>query len=181
MDQITPLILQLISTSVNDRLTAARALVAHGPNASPAIPHLIAALSEPNGPVTDSIMWTLGAIGENAIEPLAKAARSGDSQLHRRMACYALGRYAPHATAKMTTLSSLLNDSDREIRRAAAGSLISLGQHLGRDHEYRDSPLSDDEAAAANQLHPLISTFVGDETLDSEFAEQALMWLTPLR
>ena len=51
----------------------------------------------------------------------------------------------------MTILSSLLNDSDPEIRRAAAGSLISLGQHLGRDHEYRDSPLSDDEAAAAKQ------------------------------
>jgi hypothetical protein len=75
-----------------------------------------------------------------------------------------------------------LNDTDTEVRNAAAASLISLGQQLGRDHAYRGSPLSDDELNAAKQLYPLLETFVGDADLDSSgFAEQALMWLRPLR
>jgi HEAT repeat protein len=131
--------------------------------------------------VTDSVVWALGAIGEAAIEPLADAARTGD-QLSRRMATYALGRYAPHASAKMSVLVDLLRDGDPEIRKAAASSLVSLGQQLGRDHSYRGSPLSDDEKNAARKLYPLLQTFVGDAELDDAgFAEQALTWLEPLR
>ena len=81
----------------------------------------------------------------------------------------------------MAVLIGLLNDGDTEVRNAAAASLISLGQHLGRDHAYGASPLSDDELNAARQLYPLLETFVGDADLDNGFAEQALMWLKPLR
>ncbi|ELP31403.1 hypothetical protein RBSWK_04673 [Rhodopirellula baltica SWK14] len=181
MDSVDSLIAKLKSDSVTDRMTAARDLVKHGPNAAAAIPQLIASLADPNGPVTDSVMWALGAIGQAAIQPLATATCTGPT-LRRQMACYALGRYAPYATAKVAVLVDLLHDTDTDVVKAAATSLVTLGQHLGRDHEYRETPLTEDELAAAQKLAALLDTFVGDPCLDnSGFTEQALMWLNPLR
>lgn len=152
MNSIGTLIHQLGSDDVNDRFQAARGLVKLGPDAAPAIPHLIAALTDQSLPVVDSAMWALGACGESAIDQLATAAQRGESQA-RQMACHALGRYAPFATAKTAVLTELLGDVDDKVRKAAATSLVSLGQRLGIDYQNSSSPLSSDELKAARRLY----------------------------
>ena len=94
----------------NVRRAAAEALWKLGPEAEPAIPELIEALSsEEDGDVSGRARRALVAIGEPSVEPLVGALRS-DDQGARTQAAYALAQMRDKAKAARPALIELLKD-----------------------------------------------------------------------
>ena len=120
------------------RFWAARTAVKLGPTAEPLIPDLIALLCDTHYPVTDSVVWALGAVGRSAIAPLIAAACGNDADLRAR-AVLALGRYPEHAGEKLPSIVKSLDDPIANVRNHAARAICSLGQSAHHDQSIYDS------------------------------------------
>lgn len=108
---------------------AARALSQAG---QPAIPGLVAALSDGDPAVRRRAAWALGMMVPRpggALSSLGIALRDGDAEVRRR-AADALGRIGPEAATQAPALRASLGDPDPNVR---FGSARALGQIEGPD------------------------------------------------
>jgi len=103
---------------------AAEALGRVGPEAGPAVPDLIAAVSDPRSDVRWRAVWALGQIGSAAAPavPVLRAALA-DADVRWR-AAEALGEIGPPAAAAVADLLPLLHDPSSSVRWRVA---IALG------------------------------------------------------
>ena len=181
MKEIETLITQLASSNIDERFLAARALVQHGSDAEAAIPALIQALTDPNLPVRDSVVWALGVIGEAAIESLADTSRKGEFAT-REKALWALARYTSFAKRKIAILLEALEDNNAEIRQIASSAISTLGKRIGLKANGSSDLLDDDEQKVIQKLLETLRRIRQDDELnDSPYTEQALEFLESIR
>lgn len=171
------LITQLASNDIDERFWAARALVRYRSNAEAAIPALIQALTDPNLPVRDSVVWALGSIGEAAIVPLADASREGEFDT-RVKALFALARYTSIAQKKTDILIEFLEDRDVEIRQASASAISQLGKRIGLKAASSLEALDDQEHKVLPKLlETLRRIYQHDQLNDPPYTEDAIRLL----
>jgi HEAT repeat protein len=181
MKEIETLITQLASSDIDERFLAARALVQYGSDAEAAIPALIQALTDPNLPVRDSVVWALGAIGEAAIESLADTSRKGEFAT-REKALWALARYTSFAQRKIAIILEALEDNNAEIRQTAASAISTLGKRIGLKANGNPDLLDDDEQKVIQKLLETLRRIRQDDELNyPPYTEQALEFLESIR
>ncbi|NLS92757.1 MAG: HEAT repeat domain-containing protein [Planctomycetaceae bacterium] len=136
-----PQLIRLLDASdESTRDDAAELLGAIGKDAAPAVPKLIEKLAEPEPhrfavevPVTDvglSAAVALGAIGEDALEPLVDSLRDQRPRV-RELAAFALGKMGPDAREAVASLVDRLDDVEAPVRREATCSLGKIGSDAG--------------------------------------------------
>jgi HEAT repeat protein len=90
-----------------------------------AIPYLVKALRENNGPVVEASAAALGSIGDpSAIQSLVAA--MAPDRPRRYAAAWALGEIASGDTAE--ALAAILADEDANLRKSAVRALVKIGQ-----------------------------------------------------
>lgn len=137
---VPQLIRLLDAQDVGTRNDAARLLEAIGRDAAPAVPKLIEKLAEPEPrrravemPVTDvglSAAVALGAIGDDALEPLVDSLRDQRPRV-RELAAFALGEMGPDAREAVPSLVDRLDDVEKSVRVEAAWALGTIGSDAG--------------------------------------------------
>src|SRR5262249_29501425 len=114
------------------RETAAKALGRMGPIGKAALVELSSALKDAHAGTRAAAAEALGHIGPDAApaqSALVGALRDAD-RFARRYAAFALGRIGPKAQAAVPDLAQVLTeDTQPEVRRAAAEALAQLGAH----------------------------------------------------
>ncbi len=109
-----------------DRLTAARALAAMGPDAEAAVPFLAQALNDPNNQVSYDVAAAMGQIGHASTPWLIEATKDFDPN-RRRAIVGAIAQIGPGAEAAVPRLIELLQDPDGMVRQRAAYALNAIG------------------------------------------------------
>jgi len=112
--------------SMEDRLTAARALGAMGPDAEAAVPFLAQALNDPNNQVSYDVAAAMGQIGSASTPWLIEATKDFDPN-RRRAVVGAIAQIGPGAEAAVPKLIELLQDPDGMVRQRAAYALNAIG------------------------------------------------------
>ena len=104
----------------------AAALLEHlGPKAAPAVPELVAALSDKDSEVRREVLYALGAIiaDKGPADPAIVAALDDPEPAVRATAAYALGRAGPVAKAAVPKLRTALEADDLLVRVTSAWAL----------------------------------------------------------
>ncbi len=133
VDVAVPALIQALKNDGNDKVreTAAEALGSFGPNASPAVLPLAAALDSKSSDVrrgASNALSKLGADAQTAVPALITFLKNADSN-KRYVAAGLLSQIGPGAQAAAPFLLPLLKDGDTWVRVEAAAALGSIGQH----------------------------------------------------
>ncbi len=115
-----------ISTAVRTREAAAHALGLLGLPYGGTIPALFRALHDPEGRVCWEAASALARIGKPAL-PVLVAALADKTPRMRHLGAFGLGELGPEAFETLPLLTGLLDDADRQVRTAAAESLVLIG------------------------------------------------------
>lgn len=128
---VKALTLQLTSRDVGLRLRAAKSLGTLKKEALAAIPALTSALADSDGDVRRAVATALRVIQPDAkpskelIQVLVTDLTDPDDGI-RLLAVRSLGRYGPAAVAAMPEVEKLLSDPDKDVRKAAADTMLRL-------------------------------------------------------
>jgi HEAT repeat protein len=126
------LIEQTSSRDVGLRLRAVKTLGSQKADAAVAVPALTVALSDPDGDVRRAAVAALRAV-QPQVKPSKELVQAVVADLAdpddnvRLTAVRTLGKMGSAANAALPALQPLLNDPDKDIRRAAGEALIKLG------------------------------------------------------
>jgi HEAT repeat protein len=152
----------LKSPDEKTRMWAAVMLGELGPSAKPALPALVAALSDPNRVVRDRVVWALVFIdptGKEVLIHLYAPLKDTDAGV-RTTTVKAIGRLGPAAEPAIPELERLLQDPAPSVRMAAAYALVEIGPAAEKSRGYlldvsqndRDPAVRQAAADAAKQL-----------------------------
>ena len=153
---VPPLLRLIKSTEPKARVQAVRTIGALGPDAKPAVPHLIGLLSHPD--IRAEAASALGRIGmpaRAAVPMLISAVKNRDPALRIR-AAEALGRIGEHALHQMrpstsrtvvSALAAALKDPDRRVRAAAATACARIGPQASAASPELVTSLSDSQSS----------------------------------
>jgi HEAT repeat protein len=123
-------IAKLKGTSEEQRLILIRAIGSFGPDAAPACPQLIVALSDPSAALREASAAALAQVGQraspDALAALSKALADTDPDV-RDLAAVALGSMGPRAAPAIPQLVQVLNDPVDYVRVTAAETLGAMG------------------------------------------------------
>jgi HEAT repeat protein len=127
-DAARPALIEALKSEETEiRLGAAKALGGMGPRAKDAVPALIENLGHADDAVRVEVTETLGAIGADAVGPLAKFLASPDPRL-RAGSARSLGAIgAAAAAAGSILIERAKNDTEVSVRAAALAALPKLG------------------------------------------------------
>lgn len=154
------------------RFWIARAIVKLGEVGAPLTPDLIKCLLDAHSPVVDTAMWALGNIGSVALEQLVQTAKVASPPL-RKMAIVALGRYTDNLPKRVPAILACLEDSDPEIRDAAANAICNLAQGLWHGHKTENKP-----SLELTQLVASLQAIATNDSIsiDREWLQRILVW-----
>ena len=132
---------RLKSASQPERADVLRAIGAFGEQAAPAIPQLVAALSDSDPRVRAAAAWAftqLGRAGASAVGPIGAALTDASSQV-RVLAALGLKSMGPAAAPAVAQLVKAFGDPVEDVRVTSAGALGAIG----RDARDAVQPLAD--------------------------------------
>ncbi len=112
------------------REAAVQVLTETGPLAEPAVPDLIALLSDPDAELRGNVQLALAGVGPKAVSAVPALVRSltTDKQVGRvkYTACVALGRIGPGAVAAIPSLEKGLKSEDPVLRLACVWAMFRI-------------------------------------------------------